>query len=249
MIILKSRREIEIMRQAGKIVAGALRAVEKHIVSGISTDELDRIAKEYIIKCGAIPAFKGYEGFPANICVSVNDQVIHGIPGKRVIKEGDIAGIDIGVLYGGYCADAAQTYPVGKVSDTALELIKTAQGAFFEGMKFACSDYRISDISHAIQKYAEKCGFSVVKKYVGHGIGMNMHEEPPVPNYGLPGRGIRLKKGMTLAIEPMINERGDEVKLLDDGWTVVTEDGGLSAHFEHTIAIGDDGPIILTLEE
>lgn len=248
MIILKSQREIDIMSQAGKIVAGALKAVERHIAPGISTDELDRIAKEYIIKCGAIPAFKGYEGFPANICVSINDQVIHGIPGKRVIKEGDIAGVDIGVFFGGYCADAAQTFPVGKVSETALKLIAAAQGAFFEGIKFASSDYRLSDISYAIQKYAEKRGFSVVKKYVGHGIGMNMHEEPPVPNYGQRGRGIRLQKGMTLAIEPMINEKGDGVKLLDDGWTVVTEDGGLSAHYEHTIAISDDGPIILTLE-
>ncbi len=248
MIILKSQREIEIMRQAGTIVAGALKAVEEIIAPGITTSELDRIAKEYIIKCGAIPAFKGYGGFPANICVSVNNQVIHGIPGKRIIEEGDIAGVDIGVLFAEYYADAAKTYPVGKVSETALELIKTAQGAFFEGMRFAHPDYRLSDISHAIQKYAQKGGFSVVKKYVGHGIGMDMHEEPPVPNYGLPGRGKRLQKGMTLAIEPMINEKGDGVKLLDDGWTVVTEDGGLSAHFEHTIAIGNDGPIILTLE-
>jgi methionyl aminopeptidase len=248
MIILKSRREIEIMRRAGEIVAGALKAVERQIAPGIPTDELDRIAKEYIIKCGAIPAFKGYEGFPANVCISVNEQVIHGIPGKRIIKEGDIAGIDIGVLFDGYFADAAQTYPVGEISETALKLINTAQGAFFESMNFASPDYRLSDISHAIQKYTEKHGFSVVKKYVGHGIGLGLHESPPVPNYGLPGRGIRLQKGLTLAIEPMINEKGDGVKLLGDGWTVVTEDGGLSAHFEHTIAISDNGPIILTLE-
>jgi len=248
MIILKSQREIEVMRQAGAIVAGALKAVERLIAPGIPSRELDRIAKEYIINCDAIPAFKGYEGFPANICVSVNDQVIHGIPGARVLEEGDIAGVDIGVLFGGYYADAANTYPVGKISAKALELIDTAKGAFFEGIRFAGPDYRLSDISHAIQQYTEKRGFSVVKKYVGHGIGMDMHEKPPVPNYGLPGRGLRLQKGMTLAIEPMINEKGDEVKLMDDGWTVLTKDGGLSAHFEHTIAISDDGPIILTLE-
>jgi len=248
MIILKSLREIEIMRQAGKIVAGALKALEMLIAPGITTSELDRIAKEYIINCGAIPAFKGYEGFPANICVSVNEQVIHGIPGNRFLKEGDIAGIDIGVLFGGYYADAARTYTVGKVSAKALELIEVSQAAFFEGMKFANPDFRLSDISHAIQMYTEKRGFSVVKKYVGHGIGMAMHEKPPIPNYGLPGRGVRLQRGMTLAIEPMINEKSDRVKLLSDGWTVITEDGGLSAHFEHTIAISDNGPIILTQE-
>jgi len=248
MIILKSKREIEIMRQAGAIVAGALKAVERFITPGIPSSELDRIAKEYIINCDAIPAFKGYEGFPANICVSVNEQVIHGIPGKRVLEEGDIAGIDIGVLFRGYYADAAITCPVGKISAKALELIETAEGAFFEGIKFASLDYRLSDISHAIQRYTERRGFSVVKKYVGHGIGMDMHEKPPIPNYGLPGRGIRIQKGMTLAIEPMINEKGDGVKLMEDGWTVVTADGGLSAHFEHTIAISDEGPIILTLE-
>jgi len=249
MIILKSEREIEVMRRAGRIVAGALRSVEENLAPGIATSELDRIAEEYIIKCGAIPAFRGYGGFPANICVSLNNQVIHGIPGKRIIEEGDIVGVDIGVIFGEYYADAAKTFPSGKISETARDLILTAEGSFFEGIKFACPGYRLSDVSCAIQAHAEKKGFSVVKKYVGHGIGMAMHEDPPVPNYGLPGRGIRLRKGMTLAIEPMINEKGDGVKLLDDGWTVVTEDGGLSAHFEHTIAISDNGPIILTFEE
>jgi len=248
MIILKSDREIDMMRRAGIVVAGALRAVEDNISAGITTSVLDRIAEEYIIKCGAIPAFKGYGGFPASICVSVNEQVIHGIPGGRVLQEGDIVSIDVGALLSSYYADAAKTFPVGIVSDVASRLMKAAKSSFYEGIRYASPDYRLSDVSFAIQTEAERLGFSVVKKFVGHGIGTNLHEEPAVPNYGLPGRGIRLKKGMTLAIEPMINEKSDDVKVLSDGWTVVTEDLGWSAHYEHTIAITDNGPIILTLE-
>lgn len=236
------------MHKAGKIVAGTFKEIKSAVKAGINTAQLDRIAQEYIINSGALPAFKGYGGFPANICVSVNEQVIHGIPGDLLLKEGDIVGVDVGVVYDGYYSDAARTFFVGKVSTVAEHLVKTAEGAFFEAMKYAKTGYRLSDISSSIQEYVEMRGCSVVRNYVGHGIGMNMHEDPQVPNYGPPGKGARLRHGMTLAIEPMVNEGTDRVKVLDDGWTVVTEDGKLSAHYENTIAILDGEPLIFTLE-
>lgn len=248
MIIIKSKNEIDIMREAGKIVAGALEAIRKAIAPGITTAELDKIAEDYIRSKGAIPSFKGYQGFPASICASVNAQVIHGIPGPTVLKEGDIISIDIGAIYNGYHGDAARTYPVGAVSPNALKLIKVTEESFYKGLEFAREGYRLSDISHAIQTYVEGHGYSVVKAFVGHGIGQQMHEDPQVPNFGRPGRGPRLRAGMTLAIEPMVNEGTDEVVTLDDHWTVVTKDGSLSAHYENTIAITSDEPIILTVE-
>lgn len=249
MIIVKSKNELAIMQEAGRIVAGALEVVKNAVAPGITTAELDKLAKEYIISQGATPAFKGYQGYPANICTSVNDQVVHGIPGPIALKEGDIISVDIGAFYKGYCGDAARTYPVGKVSSEALDLIKVTKEAFFKGLEFARVGYRVSDISHAIQVYVEERGYSVVKALVGHGIGQEMHEEPQVPNFGPPGRGPRLREGMTLAIEPMVNQGTDQVRILEDGWTVITQDGSLSAHYEHTIAITKDQPLILTQGE
>ncbi|NLJ67046.1 MAG: type I methionyl aminopeptidase [Clostridiales bacterium] len=248
MIILKSKSEIKLMEEAGKIVAGAHEAVRKAIAPGITTEELDRIAEDYIQSRGATPAFKGYMGYPASICASINEQVVHGIPGPVALKEGDIVSVDIGAFFNGYCGDAAKTHPVGKVSPDALRLIETAKEAFFSGLEFAREGYRLSDISHAIQVYVEGRGYSVVKVLVGHGIGQAMHEEPQIPNYGPPGRGPRLREGMTLAIEPMINAGAHEVATLHDGWTVVTRDGSLSAHYEHTIVITQGQPLILTQE-
>jgi methionyl aminopeptidase len=248
MIILKSKRELEIMREAGRITAGALRVVQENIRPGITTRELDRLAEEYILRHNATPAFKGYNGFPASICSSINEQVVHGIPGEVELQEGDIASIDIGAFYKGYCGDAARTFPVGNISGEAAALIEATKQSFFEGLKYARLGYRLSDISHAIQSYVEARGFSVVKAFVGHGIGQRMHEDPQVPNYGPRGVGPRLRPGMTLAIEPMVNQGTDEVDILKDGWTVLTRDRRLSAHYENTIAITDGDPIILTLE-
>lgn len=248
MIILKSQQEIDIMRIAGSIVAGAHRVVEEAAVPGVTTQELDSLAEDYIKGRGAIPAFKGYYGFPASICTSINSQVVHGIPGPTRLKEGDILSVDIGAVYNGYYGDAAKTHGIGEISPEAASLIKAAEEAFFRGLFFACEGNRLSDISHAIQSYVEQRGYSVVKALVGHGIGQKMHEDPQVPNYGPPGKGPRLRAGMTLAIEPMVNQGTDEVITLDDHWTVVTKDGSLSAHFEHTIAITHDEPLILTLE-
>jgi len=249
LIIIKSKRELEAMKEAGKIVAGALEEVRKAIAPGITTVQLDQIAEEFILGQGATPAFKGYQGYPASICASLNDQVVHGIPGSTVLKEGDILSVDIGAFFDGYCGDAARTYPVGKVSPKALRLIEATKESFYKGLEFAREGYRLSDISHAIQTYVEERGYSVVKALVGHGIGQQMHEEPQIPNFGPPGRGPRLRQGMTLAIEPMVNEGTDQVRILDDGWTVVTQDGSLSAHYEHTIAITDGQPLILTQGE
>ncbi len=248
MIIIKSKKEIELMGEAGKIVAGAHRVVKEAIAPGVTTAELDRVADEYIRDHGAQPSFKGYYGFPASICVSVNDQVIHGIPGSLTLKEGDIVSVDIGAIYNGYHGDAARTHPVGDVSPEAINLMEVTKQSFYEGIKYARSGYRLSDISHAIQSYVEKRGYSIVREYVGHGIGQSMHEDPQIPNYGPPGKGPRLRPGMTLAIEPMVNEGTHEIVTLDDNWTVITKDGRLSAHYENTIAITEEGPIILTLE-
>lgn len=246
MITIKSNRELAYMRDAGKVVAGGLAEISKAIKPGVTTEELDHIAEEFIIRMGARPAFKGLYGFPASICTSVNEEVVHGIPGLRELKDGDIIGIDIGAEINGYFSDAAVTFPVGVIETKALRLLETAEGALDEGIKKAKAGARLSDISHAIQTYVESRGYSVVRDFVGHGIGKKMHEEPQVPNFGRPGRGPRLKSGMTLAIEPMVNAGVFDVITLADNWTVVTKDTELSAHFEHTVAITDKGPDILT---
>ena len=246
MIIIKSQKEIEIMREAGKIVAETHEILKSAIIPGISTLELDKIAEENIRKYNAIPSFKGYGGFPGTICASVNEEVVHGIPGNRILKEGDIVSLDVGAYYKGYHADAAKTHGVGIISEENRKLIEVTKESFYEGIKFAKLGYRLSDISHAIQAHVEKHGFSVVRDLVGHGVGTELHEDPQVPNYGPPGKGPRLKEGMVIAIEPMINAGHYHVKTLLDGWTIVTIDGKNSAHYEHTIAITEDEPLILT---
>ncbi|MGB9680017.1 MAG: type I methionyl aminopeptidase [Thermoanaerobacteraceae bacterium] len=247
MIYIKSKSEIELMRVAGRVTAEALMLIQEAIKPGITTSELDKIAEEHIIKSGCIPAFKGLYGFPATICASVNEEVVHGIPGLRRIEEGDIISIDTGAVYKGYNGDAARTFGVGKISNEAQRLIDVTKESFFEGIKYALDGKRLSDISNAIQVYVEKNGFSVVREYVGHGIGRKMHEDPQIPNYGPPGRGPRIKKGMCFAIEPMVNAGKYHVKTLDNNWTVVTIDGSLSAHYENTIVITESEPEILTI--
>jgi methionyl aminopeptidase len=247
MIIIKSSREIEYMRRAGKVVSETLALLQEFVKPGITTGELDRIAEEYIRKCNAVPSFKGYYGFPASICTSVNEEVVHGIPGKRVLQEGDIISIDCGAIVDGYHGDAARTFAVGRISKEAEELINVTKESFFKGVENARVGNRLTDISSAIQEYAESRGYSIVRDYVGHGIGMAMHEEPEVPNYGRPGRGPKLVKGMVLAIEPMVNIGAYDVEVLSNDWTVVTRDKTLSAHYENTVAILENGPEILTL--
>ncbi len=246
MIIIKSDREINLMREANRIVAETHELLAEVIKPGITTAEIDRIAEEYILRQSAKPAFKGYQGFPATVCASINEQVVHGIPSDRKLEEGDIIGLDIGAYKNGYYGDAARTWPVGKVSASAQKLIEVTRESLNQGIAKALAGNRLTDISHAIQNYVESHDFSVVLEYVGHGIGRSMHEAPQVPNYGQPGRGPRLKKGMCLAIEPMINAGGHEVKVLGDRWTVVTADGSFSAHYEDTIVITDREPLILT---
>ena len=246
MIVIKSKREIGLMKKVGQIVAETHALLAEKIKPGITTQEIDRIAEEYILKCGAKPAFKGYQGFPATVCIAINKQVVHGIPEDRKLEEGDIIGLDLGAYKHGYYGDAARTLPVGNVSSEAKKLMKVTQESLDKGIEKAILGNRLTDISHAIQSHVEDHHFSVVEQYVGHGIGRKMHEAPQVPNFGAPGRGPRLKEGMTLAIEPMVNVGGYEVKVLSDNWTVVTSDGSLSAHFEDTIAITDDEPLILT---
>ena len=247
MISVKSAKEIELMRIAGRIVAETHEKLKEVIKPGITTKELDVIAEEYIRKSGALPAFKGFHGFPASICASVNEQVVHGIPGSVILRDGDIVGIDIGAIYQGYYGDAARTHGVGAISSDAQRLIQVTQESFFAGIAYAREGNRLSDVSHAIQSYVEFHGFSVVRDLVGHGIGKNMHEDPQIPNYGSAGRGPRLAAGMALAIEPMVNQGKYAVKTLNDGWTVVTADRSLSAHYENTIIITKDAPEILTL--
>ncbi len=246
MITLRSRDEIALIRKAGHVVRGVLAGMEKEIRPGITTRELDDIAIGIINANDAQPAFKGYRGFPASICTSINEVVVHGIPSRRVLKEGDIISIDVGVKLKGYFADGASTFAVGRISPEAKELIETTRRALTKGITMATPKNRLSDISHTIQTYAEQEGFSVVRAFVGHGIGAKMHEAPEIPNFGKPNRGIRLEPGMVLAIEPMINAGGYEVKILDDGWTAVTKDGSWSAHFEHTIAVCAADPEVLT---
>lgn len=246
MIILKTEREIEKMRKAGRLVGETHAFLEKLIKPGITTKVLDEAAEDFIRSNDALPAFKGYNGFPGSICASVNEEVVHGIPGLKKLNDGDIISIDIGTIVEGYVGDGAKTYAVGNISEEDKKLIDVTRQSFYEGLKYARVGYRLSDISHAIQSYVEKNGFSVVRDYVGHGVGQKMHEEPQIPNFGLPGKGPRLKAGMTLAIEPMVNAGTYRVRVLSNDWTVVTADRKRSAHYEHTIAITDDEPLILT---
>jgi methionyl aminopeptidase len=246
MIILKSEREIEIIRRNGKIVAETLKFLGEKIHPGLKTKELDRMAEEFIKKNQAIPAFKGYKGYPANICTSINEEVVHGIPGERVIQKGEIVSVDIGVYKDGYYADGAYTFRIGEVTGMAEQLCQITLECLKKGIEQAREGNRLQDISWAIQSYAEKSGFSVVRDLVGHGIGQKMHEEPQIPNFGNPGEGPILKKGMVFAIEPMINAGGWEVRLKPDGWTIITKDSSLSAHYEHTIAITENHAQILT---
>jgi len=248
MITIKTDSEIEYMLKAGRVVAEALDTLEKYVKPGISTGELDRIAEEIILGRNAKPSFKGYYGFPASICASVNNEVVHGIPNKdRILNEGDIISIDCGAVLNGYQGDAARTFPVGNVSEEAAKLIEVTKNSFFKGIEKAKVGNRLTDISAAIQEYVESYGFSIVRDYVGHGIGKDMHEDPEVPNFGRPGRGPKLSKGMCLAIEPMVNIGDFNVKVEPNKWTVVTVDGSLSAHYENTVAILNDGPKITTL--
>ncbi len=246
MIILKNKTEMEAMREAGRIAAGALRAGCEAVEPGVSSREIDRIIHRYLTQHGAKPSFLGYGGFPASACISVNDEVIHGIPSDRLIAEGDIVSIDVGALVGGYHGDNAATVAAGKIGERAQRLLDTTRESLYEAIKVAKAGARVGDIGSAVQSFCEARGYGVVRKYVGHGVGRDLHEAPDVPNFGTTGRGVRLLPGMTIAIEPMINEKGFDVKVLANDWTVVTVDGGLSAHFEHTIAITDNGPVILT---
>jgi len=246
MIVLKSQREIDLMRRAGRIVAEILDRLREEVKPGVATIDLDTLAERLTRKAGALPAFKDYRGYRHTLCTSVNEQVVHGIPGRRVLKDGDIIGIDFGVIVEGYYGDAAVTVPVGRVSEEARRLLETTEEALRLGIANATANHRLHDIGAAVQAFAESRGYSVVREYVGHGIGRDLHEAPQVPNFGDPATGIRLRPGMTLAIEPMINAGGRDVETLEDGWTVVTRDRSLSAHFEHTIAITESGTEILT---
>ena len=246
MIMRKRAEELEKMRRAGRVVGETLQILQAAVRPGVTTQELDEIAEREIRARGAIPSFKGYRGFPATICTSINSEIVHGIPGGRVLKEGDLIKLDAGAIVEGYHGDSAVTVPVGEVSQEALKLIETTERSLQAGIAEAKAGNRIHDIGAAVQTTAEGAGFSVVREYVGHGIGRALHEDPPVPNYGKPGTGLKLEPGLVIAIEPMVNVGTYETRLLPDGWTVVTADGALSAHFEHTIAITDDGPEVLT---
>ncbi len=247
MIILKSQEELLRMREAGRLAAEAQALIQKHLKPGVTTEELDQLVASFLKEKKAQSTFLGYRGFPAYICTAINEEVVHGIPGKRRLSSGDIIGIDIGIRLKGYCGNRAVTYSVGEVSSQARELLKVTEEALYRGIEKAGIGNRLSDISHAIQSYVEERGYSVVRDYVGHGIGQEMHEEPQLPHFGPPGRGPRLKEGMVLAIEPMVNVGDFKVKVKEDNWTVVTSDGSLSAQFEHTVAITKKGPWILTM--
>jgi methionyl aminopeptidase len=247
MIIIKSPREIEQLKRSNAIVAEVFEKLKGMIAPGITTKELDQIAEEYILSKGGRPAFKGYRGFPATLCISINEEVVHGIPGQRRLKEGDIVSLDVGVNFVGYFGDSAITLPVGEVDPEGKRLLEVTKKALTIGIEKAKIGNRLFDISYAIQRWVESHGFSVVRDFVGHGIGKDLHEEPQIPNFGAPHQGPRLEKGMVLALEPMVNEGTYEVRVLSDGWTVVTADGKRSAHFEHTITITDDGAEILSI--
>jgi methionyl aminopeptidase len=249
MVILKSPDEIEKMYRSCRIVAETLRDLEGIVRPGISTKDIELFVEKAVAARGAVPAFKGYRNYPASVCTSVNDQIVHGIPSEAILKEADIVSIDLGVYLDGFYGDAAITLPVGTVSPLAERLIRVTRKALMLGIEMVKPGHRVSDISHAIQRHVEMNGFSVVRSFVGHGIGRSLHEEPQIPNFGEPGRGPRLREGMALAIEPMVNEKGYEVRILDDGWTAVTSDGGLSAHWEHTVAVTRNGARILTIAE
>lgn len=248
MIVLKTGRELKIMKEACSISAGALEVAGKAVEPGVTTAEIDRLAEEYIRRRGGEPNFKNYEGYPATACISINNEVIHGIPSeKRKLRAGDIVSIDLGAKFDGYHGDNAATFACGDVSPEAKRLMDTTRESLYEGIRAACAGGRIGDIGHAVQSYVEARGYSVVRQFVGHGVGTHLHEAPEVPNFGTPGRGIRLLPGMTIAIEPMVNAGGYDVKVQPDGWTVLTKDGSLSAHFEHTIVITADGPKVMTV--
>jgi methionyl aminopeptidase len=249
-IICRSTAELEKMREAGRLVGEVLTDLTARVVPGVTTAELDEVAEERIRQAGAIPAFKGYHGYPATICASINEEVIHGIPsGRRILNEGDVISIDVGASLDGYYGDSAVTLAVGQVSEQAATLLRVTEESLYKAIERVRPGARVSDIGHAVQQHVEAYGFSVVREFVGHGIGQRMHEEPQVPNYGEPGRGPRLTEGMVLAIEPMVNAGKPAVKVLADGWTAVTRDGSLSAHFEHTVAVTASGPWILTARE
>ncbi len=248
MIIIKSKREIELMREAAKVTGEILHDLRSFVKPGIPTHDIDRFVEDRINHYHMKPTFKGYGGFPAATCISVNDEVVHGFPSKeRILREGDIVSVDTGATYKGYASDAARTYPVGEVSETAAKLIDVTRTSFFEGVKYAMVGYRLHDISHAIQAYAESHGFGVIREYLGHGVGRDLHEDPQIPNYGNPHTGPHLKEGMTLAIEPMITEGSYDVRTLSNEWTVVTVDGKLAAHYENTVVITDGEPELITL--
>lgn len=250
MIIIKSDSEIDLMRESGKVTGFILKELETFIKPGMTTRDVDKFVEDTIRKHNMIPTFKGYGGFPASACVSINEEVVHGIPSKkRILQEGDIVSVDVGSTYRGYVSDAARTYAVGEISSEAQRLIDTTRESFFEGIRFCKPGYRISDIGHAVQKYVEERGYSVIRDFVGHGVGQEMHEDPQIPNYGRPGRGPRIAKGMVFAVEPMICQGGYDVKTLGNDWTVVTIDGKLSAHYENTVVITDGEPELLTLGE
>ena len=249
MIPIKNEREIAVMRRACKITAAARALAGEMVRPGVTTKEIDKAVHDYIVSQGATPSFLNYSGYPASACISVNNTVIHGIPDGRVLKEGDIVSVDVGAYWGGFHGDCAATYACGEISPEAQKLIEVTRQSFFEGVKFARQGYRISDISHAVQSHVEANGFSVVRAFIGHGVGEQLHEEPEVPNYGKPGRGPRLIRGMTIAIEPMVNAGTYDVRVLKDGWTTVTADGKLSAHYENTVLITDGEPEILTVTE
>ena len=248
-IIVKSPRQIQFMREAGKITAGARSIARQAIAAGVTTAEIDKEVYNFIIKSGATPSFLNYGGFPGSACISVNEELIHGIPGKRIVRNGDIVSVDVGAKIHGFHGDCAGTYPCGEVSEETKRLIAVTRQSFFEGIKYAKAGNRLGDISAAIQEYVERHGYSIVREYVGHGIGENLHEDPSVPNYGQAGRGPRLVKGMTLAVEPMVNAGAAAIRVLDDDWTVVTKDGSLCAHYENTILITDGEPEILTMAD
>ena len=249
MIAIKNERELALMRQACRITAAARALAGEMVRPGVSTQQIDKAVHDFIVAQGAKPSFLGYHGYPASVCISVNNTVIHGIPGGYVLQEGDIVSIDVGAYYEGFHGDCAATFPCGAISTQAQKLIDVTKQSFYEGIRCATRGHRVSDISHAIQTYVESNGFSVVRSFVGHGVGAQLHEEPEVPNYGAPGRGPRLVPGMTLAIEPMVNTGTHDVRVLKDGWTTVTADGKLSAHYENTVLITDGEPEILTVTE
>ena len=247
MIVLKTTRELSLMKEACVISARALKAAGDAVEPGVTTEEINRIAHNFIVKHGAVPTFLGYNGYPAASCISINDEVIHGIPSKkRVIRAGDIVSIDVGATFNGYVGDNAATFAAGDISPEAQRLCDTTRESLYEGIKAAVAGGRLGDVGSTIQRYCEERGFSVVREFTGHGVGKQMHEDPSVPNFGTPGRGVRLLPGMTIAIEPMINQGGAGIRQLPDGWTIKTRDGSLAAHFEHTVAITSNGPVILT---